>query len=513
MPAAETHSETWIGSYGIGTDAQLATVRINNPRNDSTDVTVDIPFERQGGIGAREVKAGASSLGFILDGRSGPTAFAGTIKGDEFKGRVTRNRAEGFFHFTKTQEIDKETLHAYEGVYRLSPTKHVYIQVLDALGDNLVYFDDTGEIRALYPRSTDTFTAGPGLFLPFPLETRLRFYAEGDSAAGMVWERPDSAALRLGRVAHYPREEITFKNGDVELAGDLITPSGPGPHPCIVAVHGSGPQNRNILPYTQLLVHRGFAVLGYDKRGVGASSGHWVNAGIDDLAGDAVAAVRYLQSRDDIRDDAIGLLGGSQGGWIGTLAAAQTSAVAFVVSVSGPGTTPMEQELDRVEAEMRADGFAEDAISQALRLYEAFNRYATTGDGWQEVQTLRESAVGQSWFQSYVYVPSAEDDALIDFWRLILRYDPVPAFRQVKCPVLSLFGAADKIVPAQKNKTLWDAAFRGNPDYASHTFPRANHILLDSHTGSMAEWPQLTRFAPGYFDTLLAWLDERAAGL
>jgi Predicted hydrolase of the alpha/beta superfamily len=80
-------------------------------------------------------------------------------------------------------------------------------------------------------------------------------------------------------------------------------------------------------------------VLGYDKRGVGESTGDWNAATYEDLAGDAVAAVEYLKTRRDIDAAQIGLLGISQAGWIMPLAAVRSKDVAFLISISGAGVT------------------------------------------------------------------------------------------------------------------------------------------------------------------------------
>ena len=65
----------------------------------------------------------------------------------------------------------------------------------------------------------------------------------------------------------------------------------PGKHPAIILVHGSGPEDREfVLPFARFLVPRGIAILGYDKRGVGGSTGDWKTASFDDLAGDVVSA-------------------------------------------------------------------------------------------------------------------------------------------------------------------------------------------------------------------------------
>ncbi len=90
-----------------------------------------------------------------------------------------------------------------------------------------------------------------------------------------------------------------------------------GKRPALVFIHGSGAQSREMywgLGY--LYAARGFAVLAYDKRGVGKSTGNWREASFEDLADDAVAGAKFLQARTDIAANQIGFWGQSQGGWI-----------------------------------------------------------------------------------------------------------------------------------------------------------------------------------------------------
>jgi alpha-beta hydrolase superfamily lysophospholipase len=107
-----------------------------------------------------------------------------------------------------------------------------------------------------------------------------------------------------------------------------------GKHPAVILVHGSGAENRAyVLPFARFLVRRGAAVLGYDKRGVGGSTGDWKTASFEDLADDVVAAFEYLKSRRDIDPAQIGLLGVSQAGWVMPLAAVRAKNVAFLNSI------------------------------------------------------------------------------------------------------------------------------------------------------------------------------------
>jgi dipeptidyl aminopeptidase/acylaminoacyl peptidase len=133
-------------------------------------------------------------------------------------------------------------------------------------------------------------------------------------------------------------EDVRFPSGDVQLAGTLIRPIAGDRHPAVILVHGSGAADRwQVMPFARLLARRGIAILGYDKRGVGASSGDWKTASFDELAGDVVAAVEYLKSRRDIDSSQIGLLGLSQAGWVMPLAALRAKDTAYLISVSGAG--------------------------------------------------------------------------------------------------------------------------------------------------------------------------------
>src|SRR4029453_666665 len=102
-----------------------------------------------------------------------------------------------------------------------------------------------------------------------------------------------------------------------------------------------------------LMAARGFAVLAFDKRGVGESTGEWRNATFEDLADDAVSGARFLQSRPDVDGRRIGFWGLSQGAWVAPLATVRFGSAAFVVTMSGGGVTPAQGELLDSEYAMR----------------------------------------------------------------------------------------------------------------------------------------------------------------
>jgi len=118
-------------------------------------------------------------------------------------------------------------------------------------------------------------------------------------------------------------QNVQFENGEIRLAGTLVLPDGPGPHPAMVIVHGSGAADRhNWEEHTKHFPSLGVALLRFDKRGVGESAGNWLTASMQTLADDVLAGVKYLQQRSDINPKQVGVWGGSQGWTVGSLAAA-----------------------------------------------------------------------------------------------------------------------------------------------------------------------------------------------
>lgn len=228
-------------------------------------------------------------------------------------------------HNPVVQFVDEKALREYAGVYRSGPNAFVYLQMWSEFtGKNqLVAFDESGEVRTLYPTDHDRFFVGPGAAVPSAIESRIEFQRDGaGKVASLTWLRDSSSPRIARRVEIEKREDVSFENGRIHLAGTLISPNAAGKRPGIILVHASGAEDREyLLPFARFLIRHGVAVLGYDKRGVGGSTGDWQTASFDDLARDVVAAFQYLKTRSDIDPSQIGLLGVSQAGWVMPLAA------------------------------------------------------------------------------------------------------------------------------------------------------------------------------------------------
>jgi pimeloyl-ACP methyl ester carboxylesterase len=402
-------------------------------------------------------------------------------------------------------------------VYQWGPNAFVYLQTWSELTGKpqLVAFDEDGEVRALSSVGNDQFTAGYGAGLAEPVESRITFQRD---AAGhitsFIWQRGKNASRTAHRVDLERREDVTFSNGDVHLAGRLISPKTAGRHPAIVLVHASGAEDREyLLPMAHFLIRHGFAILGYDKRGVGESTGDWNSASFDDLAGDVIAAVSYLRSRKDIDGLHIGLFGWSQAGWVMPIAAVRSKNVAFLISVSGAGIPASETTLDQARNEMTARGMPAQTIENIVGLMKLQYRFAQTGLGWDDYATARQKLVTRMGSAPASF-PGTQADPYWDFIRRLYFYDPQPILKQLTIPTLALFGELDNNISAEKNRAAWEAALKagGNPDYTLRILPTADHMQLEAKTGSNAEMPSLSIFVPEYRETIEGWLSKHIRG-
>lgn len=416
------------------------------------------------------------------------------------------------------QVVDVRALEELAGVYQWAEGSIVYLQPWNELTGSrqLTAFDEDGDIRTLYPDGDDRFYTGPGAALRSPVESRVEFQRDGAGRVrGLVVNRGSSDPRRAARldIEHY--EEVRFRNGDVELAGTLISPKTVGPHPAIILVHGSGPQNREaLLPFAHFLVRRGMALLTYDKRGVGGSTGDWTTASFDELAWDVVAAHRFLKTHGAIDPTQIGLLGVSQAGWVMPLAAVRATDIAFLISVSGPGIPAAVTTIDHARNEMAARGIAPETITDITAIMQLQYDFARTGNGWDEYLTRRRNLMARSSQPPPGAYPETPDHPYFNAIRRFYHYDPAPTLRRLQLPTLALFGERDNNVLAQKNRAAWDTALiaGGNKDYSLVTIPGANHIHMEATAGSNAEIPTLRRFVPAYFSTIEDWLAARIRG-
>ncbi len=380
---------------------------------------------------------------------------------------------------------------------------------VESVGDSLLAtLDIPSLVMAWEPIPASLTESGAELEFPFGLGA-LTVELRGEEAHAAKAVGEDTLALRLVRAAASPftRQDVRFKSGDTDLVGTLVMPQGVGPHPAVVLMHGSGRQGRDKWEYrswADLLVRQGLAVLYYDKRGVGTSGGEY-GAGLRRLADDGVAAVRYLRSRPKVDPRRIGLQGSSQGAWLAEQISADLSDIAFLLLVSGAAGTPREQELQKIEYGMRADGRTEVEIEDALAYAGLYFYVVRTGEGWPLLEKAVQQTQTQEWGQ---YVDQPDSEAALAWWHENHAFQPAELVKGLDLPVLLLYGGADWITPPIENADKLRSLFPSPERVELHVFSGADHRLelgsgRDAH--GIWHWP---RIAPGMRQAVAEWLEK-----
>jgi fermentation-respiration switch protein FrsA (DUF1100 family) len=324
----------------------------------------------------------------------------------------------------------------------------------------------------------------------------------------------------------YRAEEVAFDNpafADVHLAGTLTLPEGEGPFPAAIMITGSGGQDRDETmlehkPFAVIADHltrHGIAVLRFDDRGVGQSKGNYATATSADLATDANAAFAYLATRPEIRRDAIGMIGHSEGGMIGPIAMAGNPDVAFFVSLAGPGTN-----LDRLMLSQRRllatqMGLSQEEIDRQEPIMAALFKAIRDADT-PEAGFAAGMAVLTPEAKTALGMPADMDGALVvrqvsgPWYQYFLRYDPVPNWSRIAVPLLALNGSLDLQVPAADNLAAIRAATKNNRDVTIVELPGLNHLFQHATTGSVGEYRDIEEtFDPAALELIGDWISER----
>lgn len=127
------------------------------------------------------------------------------------------------------------------------------------------------------------------------------------------------------------RIEVPFE--DTSLPAYFRTPAGDGPFPCVIMVPGLDSVKEQEFWWEEMLLKRGMATLSFDGPGQGEM---WFRQKMRlDYEVAVTALVDWLQARDEIDSERIGLLGHSLGGYFGARAAAHEKRLAAAVLLAG----------------------------------------------------------------------------------------------------------------------------------------------------------------------------------
>ncbi len=329
----------------------------------------------------------------------------------------------------------------------------------------------------------------------------------------------------------YMEEQVSYKNetDDITLAATLTKPSGDGSFPAVVLISGSGAQDRDETifqhkPFWVIADHltkNGIAVLRFDERGVGQSTGSFAGATSEDFSRDVEAGIEYLKTRDEIDSNKIGLIGHSEGGMIAPLLAAKRDDVAMIVMLAGPGVDGAEIGISQSRAMGEAAGASKDVLdAQDKMLKLLFD--AMKNDDQSPSQEFIDKVVAQ--FQSEIELEESPADLqenlkkrlqMINnpWFKYFVQYDPRPVLEKVKCPVLVLNGKKDLQVLVDLNVDAIDKALTagGNKNFEVHKLDNLNHLFQETDgPGLVTEYGRLEEtFSPVALNLMSDWLTKQ----
>lgn len=365
---------------------------------------------------------------------------------------------------------------------------------------------------------------------------------EGDHFKGVWKQGGDNLPLTLRQVDDFPRkarpqtprapfpykdETLAIPGGNGAMLGATLSiPHGVKRPPVVVLVHGSGPSTRDSevaehQPFRVLADHlarRGIAVLRYDKRGNGRSSGDYATLTTGKLIDDAHGAVRALRARKQFAR--VGLIGLSEGSRLSAGVAARAPRdVDFIVSLAGVGLPGLENLLlqDRIET-MDAGATAEEADRVVAYVRDYYGTIVAHADADARMAALKTLQAAQP--EPLAILAKYKmgngtlrlEEARNPWLRTLLMSDPRPDWRAVRVPVLALNGSLDHQVPAEQNIRGIVGALRegGNHKVQSAILPKLNHLFQTAQTGKTSEYAAIDEsLAPAVLERVAAFVRQQ----
>lgn len=333
--------------------------------------------------------------------------------------------------------------------------------------------------------------------------------------------------------APYSSETVFFCPADssIRFAGTLTKPTAQKISKAIVLVSGTGKQDRDgtmaghkfFAVIADHLTRQGIAVLRVDDRGTGETTGQYEDATTADFANDALCALSYLENRPDLKGIPIGLLGHSEGGAAIAIAAAQSSKVKFVISLSGLATNGLDALLEQNRRLVEVANIPQhdkDRYNDInARMFNTAFQYAndtaletklnTTYASWKIKDDKLVDSLQIKYdhfrFPIYSYVRQATGK----WYRYHIRFDAAQYITKIHVPILSIYGEKDIMLNARNNTQNWEkyTAAAHNKNSTTKIIPGLNHLLQHCKTCTITEYAQLTEtIDPAVLAEISGWL-------
>ena len=238
----------------------------------------------------------------------------------------------------------------------------------------------------------------------------------------------------------YSEEQVKFKNKKIMLTGTLTVPRKEGLHPAVLLIGGNQGRERSsngLFTYiADNLGKKGFMVLRFDKRGIGASGGDSKSVTDADEYEDATCALDYILTRKELDPQKVAVIGHGKGAFFAARLASDRKNVRSLILmaplISSGGETDLS--FDSLKEMAKKLGWDEQYLKLAIKSrMETIDRVKKTNNKW--VSLLRTRC----------FLAKLREE---------LEENPTDIIRKVDVPVLILQGKEDELIPAKASETI-----------------------------------------------------------
>ncbi|MFC0539668.1 alpha/beta hydrolase family protein [Pelagicoccus mobilis] len=569
LSAALPEAGLWKGKINIPGSGLPIEVTLSESESGEWSGTIDIPAQNLRGFTLSEVKVSDEGVGFAMQGVPGKPTFFGKLDatGNSIEGDFSQGGQKLTFSLAKAVEGETAAIQAvpekgipgegvtgdWLGVLSVPPVSlRLAVQVSGSASEGF-----SGSLVSLDQGSTkldmDSVADSDGVFTFTINRVGGSFTGElssdGSEIVGEWTQGGHTRPLTFLRVAEqvtlkrpqepkgpfpYDEREVAFRNevADISLGGTFVIPEGDGPFRTVIFFTGSGAQDRDESlmehrPFAVLadaLARRGIASLRFDDRGVGKSEGNLMEASVEDLAYDAIAAVRFLEGQREVDQDAIGMIGHSEGGLVGPVASTLEEQLDFLVLLAPPAEALDKLLTRQGSAALRLKGVSEEiiarvevasALDMTLIKDRSLDREALLAvledrknDFLEDFSETELAAIGYTHelYEQNIKVVTTR------WFRELMRVDPAAYLEKLKVPTFALFAEKDFQVDAQVNAEIMRTSLEKAGLIEAKVLVRSglNHLFQNCETGVLEEYGLIEEtFDPATIVMIGDWVLER----
>jgi len=497
----------WVGEYRMGGQTTFLSIQLSRKDGQWTGTCLRPTLDWSSEL--RVVKIGSeNSLEFAMSGPDGPLVVKGTSSAKEIRGAIGEKGRSGDIVLVRTADLHREYLDGLAGDYEFPDGGLIVFARENAF---LCFLDHrSGRTGRLMPESPVDFWTGPSLGIWYPKAIGFHFLSDSGGNVTGVEIAEGQRKEHARKVQRYQEQNVEIRSGPVVLSGSLKLPPQPIPRPAVLLLAGSnsqtkGGQNGLLGLVGDQFARHGFAVLSYDKRGSGNSGGKR-DDDYELLSGDGAAAIGFLRNRPEIDRARIGIWGISQGGQLAPIVASKARRIAFLINVSGSVVNSNQQEIERTELQLRADGFSEQDIADAVHLQQLKFQYACKRDNWDQYKSALDAAKGKKWLPDpYIGPPETQQHSAWDFWKC--GVEPALYWESVHVPVLYVYGEHEAYSKPEVNFARFERAMMvaQNNSYTLKRIAGAEHSMTKAKNGGEKELPWTNTYAAEFYPLMTSW--------